>query len=187
MFTLVHNFSSLSTYKTLFSLICRASTLAHPASRRQDDTSTYTADLLAESALPLFASFLSTFHAQVDFLEETFFTTQLPSLEQHLLDSLGHLSQALSDALPAWEELGARDAQVAGVWREVVRRWDALAKATTAKFGWDLGIIRGSRAKYLSTAGRSQRDDDEVDLEDLEEGEDAPVVVDDKGLQEYYG
>ncbi|GAA5891201.1 hypothetical protein JCM8208_002538 [Rhodotorula glutinis] len=185
LFTLVHNFSSLSTYKTLFSLVCRASTLARPSSRR-DASSPYTADLLADSALPLFASFLSTFLAQVEFLDETFFTTQLPSLEQHLVESLGHLSDALSDALPSWEELGARDEAVAGVWREVVKRWDALAKSTTAKFGWDLGIIRGSRAKYLSAAGRSKRDEDEVDLEDLEEGEDAPVVLDDDALHDFY-
>lgn len=72
------------------------------------------------------------------------------------------------------------------MWREVVKRWDALAKVTTAKFGWDLGIIRGSRAKYLSAAGRSKRDEDEVDLEDLEEGEDAPVVVDGDALQDVY-
>lgn len=181
----MHNFSSLSTYKTLFSLVCRASTLARPSSRR-DASSPYTADLLADSALPLFASFLSTFLAQVEFLDETFFTTQLPSLEQHLVESLGHLSDALSDALPSWEELGARDEAVAGVWREVVKRWDALAKSTTAKFGWDLGIIRGSRAKYLSAAGRSKRDEDEVDLEDLEEGEDAPVVLDDDALHDFY-
>ncbi|BGP42201.1 hypothetical protein JCM10449v2_006206 [Rhodotorula kratochvilovae] len=186
LFSLVHNFSSLSTYKALFSLICRASTLARPTSRR-DTSSPFAAELLTDSSLPLFASFLSTFHAQVDFLEPTFFSTQLPSLEQHLLDSLLHLSNALSDALPAWEELGARDANVAGVWREVVKRWDALATLTTAKFGWELGVIRGSRAKYLSREGRSRRAEDEVDLEDLEEGEYAPVVVDDEGLQELYG
>ncbi|GAA6055121.1 hypothetical protein JCM3770_007451 [Rhodotorula araucariae] len=186
LFSLVHNFSSLSTYKALFSLICRASTLARPTSRR-DTASPYIADLLSDSSLPLFASFLSTVHAQVDFLEPTFFSTQLPSLEQYLLDSLAQLSNALSDALPAWEELGARDANVAGVWREVVKRWDALATLTTAKFGWELGVIRGSRAKYLSRDGRSRRAEDEVDLEDLEEGEDAPVVVDDEGLQALYG
>ncbi|KPV73637.1 uncharacterized protein RHOBADRAFT_54834 [Rhodotorula graminis WP1] len=161
LFTLVHNYSSLSTYKALFALVCRASTLARPSSRR-DAASPYTRDLPADSALPLFASFLSTFLAQVDFLDESFFATQLPSLEQHL------------------------DEAVAGVWREVVKRWDAVAKLTTAKFGWDLGVIRGSRAKYLSASGRSKRDEDEVDLEDLEEGEDAPVVLDDDALHDLY-
>ncbi|GJN92467.1 hypothetical protein Rhopal_005497-T1 [Rhodotorula paludigena] len=186
LFSLVHNFSSLSTYKSLFSLICRSATLVYPPSSRPTTTS-LPSPLLSTTSLPLFASFLSAFHAQVDFLDETFFSAQLPSLEQHLLDSLAELSQALSDALPAWEDLGAHDAAVAGVWNEVIRRWDALAALTTAKFGWDLGVVRGSRAKYLSAGGRAQRAADEVDLEDLEEGEDAPVVLDEEGLGEYYG
>ncbi|BGP18564.1 hypothetical protein JCM10213_003027 [Rhodosporidiobolus nylandii] len=179
-FSLLHNFSSLTVYKSLFSLICRSTTLARPPSQRESGI-VLPSSILEAASLPLFASFLALFHSQVDFLEPDFFTTQLPSLKAHLLDSLTVLSQALSDALPSWLALSQTDEKVAGVWKEVVKRWDALAALTMAKFGWDLGVIKGSRARY-TTEGRTQREEDEIDLEDLEEGEDAPVIVDEEGL-----
>ncbi|GAA5823056.1 hypothetical protein JCM11251_007468 [Rhodosporidiobolus azoricus] len=181
LFTLLHNFSSLSVYKSLFSLICRSIALARPPSARTS-TDSLPSPVLEAASLPLFASFLSIFLSQVNFLESDFFTTHLPSLERDLLDSLAVLSQALSDALPAWVELGTKDPKVAEVWAEVVKRWDGLAAVTMEKYGWDLGVIRGSRAGYLTGEGRSRREGDEVDFEDLEEGEDAPVIVDDEGL-----
>ncbi|GAA5912724.1 hypothetical protein JCM6882_005772 [Rhodosporidiobolus microsporus] len=181
LFTLLHNFSSLSVYKSLFSLVCRSTTLAHPPSSRTS-TGSLPSSVLDAASLPLFASFLFLFLSQVTFLEADFFTTHLPSLEKDLLDSLAVLSQALSDALPSWLDLGAKDPKVAEVWKEVVKRWDALAALAMEKFGWDLGVIRGSKAGYLTGAGRPQREEDEVDFEDLEEGEDAPVIVDDEGL-----
>jgi hypothetical protein len=45
------------------------------------------------------------------------------------------------------------------------------------KFGWDLGLIEGSKARY----GKLKEELDqggEVPFEELEEGEDAPVIVD---------
>ncbi|GAA5859061.1 hypothetical protein JCM8547_003987 [Rhodosporidiobolus lusitaniae] len=184
LFSLVHNFSSLIVYKSLFSLICRSSALAHPPSSRPDCCS-LPSPLLSTSALPLFASFLALVYSQVDFLEPSFFSTQLPSLEAHLLDSLAILSQSLSDALPAWTHLAQEDPNVASVWKEVIKRWDALAALTQERFGWDLGVIKGSRAGYTTAApgqGRVWHDADEQDLDELEEGEDAPVIVDEEGL-----
>ncbi|GAA6038389.1 hypothetical protein JCM8097_007624 [Rhodosporidiobolus ruineniae] len=180
LFSLLHNFSSLTVYKALFSLLCRSSTLAHPPSSRS--STTLPSPTLNSASLPLFASFLALFHAQLAFLPDDFFTTQLPSLEQHLLDSLAALSNALSDALPAWTAAGETDAAIAEVWKEVIKRWDALAQLAMGKFGWDLGVVKGSRARYTVAEGRAKREEDEVDLEDLEEGEDAPVIMDEEGL-----
>ncbi|GAA6003873.1 hypothetical protein JCM10207_006446 [Rhodosporidiobolus poonsookiae] len=181
LFSLLHNFSSLTAYRSLFSLICRSTSLAHPLSTRPTSTP-LPSPTLSSASLPIFASFLSALTAQIDFLESTFFSTQLPALESHLLDSLTVLSQALSDALPAWVALGEKDPAIAGVWKEVVKRWDGLAALSMEKYGWDLGVIKGSRAQYTAPQGRSQREEDEIDLEDLEEGEDAPVIIDDEGL-----
>ncbi|GAA5969409.1 hypothetical protein JCM11641_008107 [Rhodosporidiobolus odoratus] len=181
LFSLLHNFSSLTVYKSLFSLICRAATLARPPTQRPSAT-TLPSPILSVASLPLFASFLSALSSQVDFLEPSFFATQLPALEAHLIESLAVLSHSLSDALPAWLALAETDKNVADVWREVVKRWDALAALTQEKFGWDLGVIRGSRAKYTVARGRAKREEDEIDLEDLEDGEDAPVIVDEDGL-----
>lgn len=184
LFSLLHNFSSLTVYKSLFSLLCRSISLVYPPSSRPSSTP-LPSPTLSTAALPLFASFLSLFAAQVEFLDSTFFSTQLPSLEAHLLDSLSALSTSLSDALPAWLVIAQDDPHVERVWKEVIKRWDALAAITSEKFGWDLGIIRGSRAKYTTAAagqGRVYKEEDELDFEELEEGEDAPVIVDDEGL-----
>jgi A1 cistron-splicing factor AAR2 len=121
----------------------------------------------------------------VSFLDSTFFSTHLPSLESHLLESLTVLSTSLSDALPSWVALAHDDSNIAGVWKEVIKRWDALAAVTSEKFGWDLGVIKGSRAGYATAApgqGRTWKEYDEMDFEELEEGEDAPVIVDEEGL-----
>lgn len=191
LFSLLHNFSSLTVYKSIVSLICRSATLVQPPPVRPPSAA-LPSPLLSDASLPLFASFLSVFLAQVQFLEGDFFATQLPSLERDLLDSLSALSQALSDSLTQWTAIGEKEPGTATVWKEVVKRWDDLAAATMERFGWDLGVIKGTRAEYLVQGGRVERAEDEVDLEDLEEGEDAPYVVDDEGLRggddvdEYY-
>ncbi|GAA5874777.1 hypothetical protein JCM3774_003435 [Rhodotorula dairenensis] len=180
LFALLHNFAALGVYRSLFALICRASVLTLPPSDRPA-LDKLPSPLLTTSSLPLFASFLASVHAQVSFLESDFFSTQLPSLEQHLLDSLAVLLQSLSDAQPAWSRIRERDAGAASVWAEVVKQWDALAKTSMAKFGWDLGVIRGTHAPYTAPGGRVERDDGEVDLEDLDSGDEAPVILDENG------
>ncbi|GAA6011149.1 hypothetical protein JCM11491_006741 [Sporobolomyces phaffii] len=179
LFTLVYNFSALTSYKSLFSLICRASLLAHPSSSRpRDCDSTLPSPLLtSETTLPLFASFLAVIESQMAFLEPTFFSTQLPSLESHLVSSLSHLRAALSDASPHWYAL-ASDSPASPIWTTLVARWNALAATTMERFGWDLGLIEGSKAKYGRLKTRLDSGDGQVPFEELEEGEDAPVIVD---------
>lgn len=48
------------------------------------------------------------------------------------------------------------------------------------KFGWELGLIRGSKAKYGELEKEYQQGG--VPFDELEEGEDAPVIVDLEGL-----
>ena len=148
LFVLVHNHSALETYESLLSLLCRS----HYA-------------LMPESVLlPLFVVFVETVTAQLSFLPPDFFSTQLPSLERFLLDSLEALKRGMEDALPAYPTDHV-------VWKAMLDRWTRLADTTVERFGWQLGMVRGSRHRFVST------EDDGVAIEDLEEGEDAPVIV----------
>lgn len=105
----------------------------------------------------------------------------MPSLDCHLLEELDALNSSLSDAAAEWATREGEEGYE--VWREVVRRWDALANVAVEKFGWELSMIKGSRGRKHGYEGEQiKRDpgvysDDEVDLDDLEEGEDAPVIV----------
>lgn len=61
------------------------------------------------------------------------------------------------------------------VWRYTIERYNDLAALTMTRFGWSLGMIKGSRKH-----GYGQDivvGENEVDFEDLEEGEDRPVIV----------
>ncbi|GAA5963392.1 hypothetical protein JCM3765_003052 [Sporobolomyces pararoseus] len=180
LFTLVYNFSSLSTYKSLFSLICRSSILTQPSStRRPIDTPQGETLLPSETTLPLFASFLSVLESQLSFLDSNFFSTQLPSLESHLLSNLSHLRRSLSDSSTDWYSL-PQDSPASSIWNTLVNRWNQLTAITMEKFGWELGLIEGSKARYgeLERMKEKAGGGGEVPFEDLEEGEDAPVIVD---------
>ncbi|GAA5890814.1 hypothetical protein JCM5296_003429 [Sporobolomyces johnsonii] len=215
--SLLHNFSSLSSYKSLFALLCRSSLLALPSSSRPPLPSLPSPLLDSDVTLPLFASFLSLFLAQLEFLDPDFFATQLPALETHLVAELEHLRVALSDASAAWQSLAqpalastsplpsSSSAGPAAVWRTLVARWNALAATAMEKFGWDLGLIEGTKARYFElrqakpkkreagALGSEWEDEEEegdgggIPFEELEEGEDAPVIVDlEEGVRGVY-
>ncbi|GAA5897504.1 AAR2 splicing factor family protein [Sporobolomyces salmoneus] len=178
LFTLVFNFSALTSYKSLFSLLCRSSLLTHPSTSRPSLSSS--TDLLPSSTtLPLFASFLQVLHSQFSFLDPSFFSTQLPSLESHLLSSLSSLRSSLSDAAPEWYAL-PNDSPAREIWDTLVGRWNELAAMSMERFGWELGLIEGTKAKYTELTRKEEEGDGEgeVPFEELEEGEDAPVIVD---------
>lgn len=103
----------------------------------------------------------------------------MPSLDTFLLAELDALNSSLSDASAEWS--AKQGAEGHEVWLQVVKRWDAMTALAMEKFGWQLGMIKGSR-RGAAVVEQLKRDtgvysDDEVDLEDLEEGEDAPVIV----------
>lgn len=122
------------------------------------------------------------------FLDSNFFSTQLPSLESHLLSNLSHLRRSLSDSSPDWYRL-PKDSPASSIWNTLVTRWNGVAAVTMEKFGWELGLIEGSKAKYgelrTSSSSRGNKEEvGEVPFEELEEGEDAPVIVDLEGVDE---
>ena len=116
--------------------------------------------------------FLSTFHAQLSFLDDAFFSEQMLGLDTFLLTELDLLRKALSDAAPEWPIV---DGQAATIWLLVVAKWDAVTALVMERFGWDVGVIKGTKSGHAG--GQVRRSEDEVDFEELEEGEDAPVIV----------
>ena len=181
LYTLLHNFSALSIYKSLFSLLCRSTSILLPPSARPLSTaSPYASSILTLESLPLYASFIQIFSDQLTFLDKEFFSVQMPGLDIFLLTELDFLLVTLSDASSHWNSIGGSGKEI---WRVLVGRWDEMTRISTEKFGWELGMIRGSRkrtgeelSKLNSASG--ERVEDEVDIEDLEEGEDAPIIVD---------
>jgi A1 cistron-splicing factor AAR2 len=162
----------------MFSLLCRSATLLQPITARRP--SIYLPALLVDESLPLFASFLTILIDQFEFLDPEFFAAQMPGLDNFLLDELDHFCTALSDAALEWNQLGSEGGAGVEVWKIIVERYVKFANLTSEKFGWQLGMIKGSRATgYASQlATRSGEREHEVDIEDLEEGDDAPVIVD---------
>lgn len=176
LFALLHNFSSLSVYKSLFSILCRStSLLLPPADRPPANGSPYAPTLLTLEALPLYASFFSILLDELAFLDDEFFSSQMPGIDIFMLNELDALCLSLSEASPHWNAVGGPGG---AIWRVVVERWDKITNVTTEKFGWQLSMIKGSKRHGYPGAQRTREQEDEVDLEDLEEGEDAPVIVD---------
>lgn len=117
----------------------------------------------------------------------------MPGLDLHLLTELDHLCAALSDAAKEWNSRDnssststSSGSGEADVWRTVVERWDRLAAQTMERFGWELGMVKGSRKHgYAGEQKRREVEKEEkveewtgeVDLEDLEDGEDGPVIL----------
>lgn len=162
--------------------------------------------LSSNVTLPLFASFLAVVDAHLRYLEPDFFSLHLPSLEQDLVAHLERLRVALSDAAPLWldkttafarsssssskkeDDGGVAAAELVGeVWSTLVKRWNALGAIAMEKFGWDLGMIAGTRAPPRPPSRRDDHDDtgegdsEGIPFDELEEGEDAPVIVDLEG------
>lgn len=103
----------------------------------------------------------------------------MPGLDIFLLTELDFLLVSLSDASSHWNSIGGTGEEI---WRVLVGRWDEMTRISTEKFGWELGMIKGSRKRSsgeeLSRLSREVERENEVDIEDLEEGEDAPIIVD---------
>ena len=77
-----------------------------------------------------------------------------------MLNDLAELRTNIGRALSAWAAAG-QDAAPAPPHEALVHAWRALCTQTRAHFQWDLdGVL-----------------DEEAEADDLEEGEDAPVVV----------
>lgn len=123
--------------------------------------------------LPFYACFLTLFHAQLAFLDDAFFSEQMPGLDLFLLGELDALREGLSDAAREWQIATGGQADV---WTLVVAKWDAVTALAMERFGWDVGVIRGTKMGFAG--GQVPRGDaEDVDIEDLEDGEDAPVFV----------
>ncbi|SCV71477.1 BQ2448_3065 [Microbotryum intermedium] len=177
LFTQLHNFSSLPIYTSLIQLISQSSSIYSP-----DHAS-------SSSSLPMLASHLSILRYQLLSLDDEFFSLHLPSLSTTLTKSLQDLQKNLSDVSQTWlREIGT---SAFVIWQEVVKRWDRLTADVMERFGWEVAAIRGGMLMGSNliedSVGRVPRGMENAQLgwdddDELEEGEDAPVVVE---LDEY--
>lgn len=148
--------------------------------------------MIQKACLPLYKSFLTLFKIQLDFLEDTFFSTELPDLETFFLDQLSALQSNLQEAGLDWELIDSNSltdqAGAKSIWNLIIIEWDSIINLSMKKFGWNLESIRLGKSRRDAQRLENQfidpsavntvgRDDDEIDLEDLEEGEDGPVIV----------
>ena len=85
------------------------------------------------------------------------------------------MENSLLEAQAEWK--GTVDqAGPARVFELVVDAWETMRKTGSDRFGWDLGSLR-KKTGAGSSGGGWKREEGEVDIEDLEDGEDGPVIV----------
>lgn len=161
LFVQVNNAAALEHWAALLSLFCRASTrLGAPSHYELHPCEWDTAPASAAPQLDAHIAFLRVLHAQFAALPPTCWSEDLASHEPRVLSDLAELRTNIGRALSAWAAAG-QDAAPAPPHEALVHAWRALCTQTRAHFHWDLdGVL-----------------DEEAEADDLEEGEDAPVVV----------
>lgn len=167
LFRFVNNAAALSHWTALIALFCRASTQLgapgfhelHPAERDADEAPTY-----AIPQLEAHLAFLRVLIAQLKALPENCWVSELSSSEKQVLTDLLALRSNISRSLGAWaaQLVGPRPCeQPAPPHEQLLQAWRVLAHTCT-RFDWDLDAEL----------------DEEAEADDVDEGEDAPVVVD---------
>jgi hypothetical protein len=112
-------------------------------------------------------SIVKLLHAQFNWLQQDFFSVELPESEGWfrgaLMDDLQITIDAASSHAEHWNPA------VSQVWSEVHERWTALLALVSDKFGWEQDA---KPAKKIKIGGWVEEDDEEEDEEDR------PVFVD---------
>jgi A1 cistron-splicing factor AAR2 len=164
--TQLHNFSALEAYKRYISLMCRSSSTLLPEST----------GLSPSEGLPLVASFLSqVLLPHLERVRQEFFEEDLPDLDVFLLEELSVLRLALRAAQRHYESASDKTS-----FAQAREAWYNLRQAVDTRFGWKLGGLESDEAASAQKGGKlhynllSQPDEED---EYVEEGEDAPVVV----------
>ncbi|GAA95191.1 uncharacterized protein L969DRAFT_92079 [Mixia osmundae IAM 14324] len=184
LFTLVHNFSALDSWKSIVSLLCQSYSILGPA-REDFDKRPVVPKYVA---LRMYQTFLSTvLPAQLASLRTEFFDEDLPGLDAFLHDELVRLRDTLRSLESAWSA-PALPTNETGAWSDVCAGWQSLSVQTYERFGWELG----SSSKPLPIPATSLRTPSKTQLhynllqdpdDDgyIEEGEDAPQLVETDG------
>lgn len=187
IFTQLQNFSALDSYKAYLSLLCRCTSTFLPSSTGLPPSRSIAlySKLLLQVILP-----------HIEHLRLEFFDQDLPGLETFLQAELGHLRMSLrvayrhyyqgntySGHLAAPQTIDEEDVQqsLAISFKQLCQAWDQLRVAAESRFGWQLGRLEPDDVTMLRRQkGRleynllAQADDED---EYIEEGDDAPVVV----------
>lgn len=157
LFSLLHNFASLEAYKRLISLHCRSPSIFSPTA-----SSELPSPLPRPTILKHLTSLLrDILIPQLNFLRPEFFSEDMPGLDIFLIGELSALRLNLQVGLR-----GAGKRTEDEGWEDVLGAWSLLRNLADTKFAWELERVDQMSAVH----------EDDLGLE-LEEGEDAPVVV----------
>jgi hypothetical protein len=155
IFLYVQNFAGLLAYKRLLSLCARCEELFQDL----DDVSPAEGVTLTRESIGQFYSLLiKTLEVHIKVVPETFFTVELAGtgMEDFWFAEIETLIRNYGS--------NARRGDV-----ELDSAIGSLSETVRSKFGWDLPDLRSVR--------RKAEEDEDDDGDELEEGEDAPVVV----------
>ena len=178
LLTQLHNFSALTIYKLIVSLLCRSVAVLQPAI-----SASPTSSLPIERSLPLYTAFLQRgLRPHLQYLRPEFFDADLPGLDNFLQDELAALRLSLRAARRQYAS--TPPAPGAELFGHLERVWESVRAIAQSKFGWILGGLAQDGWDDLrrSTEGKTRIEynllaqGDEED-EYTEEGEDAPVIV----------
>lgn len=178
LLTQLHNFSALTIYKLIVSLLCRSVAVLQPATSPSP-----TSSLPVERSLPLYTAFLQRgLLPHLQYLRTEFFDADLPGLDNFLQDEFAALRLSLRAARRQYA--GASPSPGGELFSHLERAWESVRATAQSKFGWTLGGLTQDGWDDLrrSTEGKTRIEynllvqGDEED-EYTEEGEDAPVVV----------
>jgi A1 cistron-splicing factor AAR2 len=188
IFTQLHNFSALDSYKSLLSLFSRSISVFLPSSN----------GLPPVRSIPLYISLLDeVLLPHIEHLRAEFFEQDLPGLDGFIQEEVANLRISLRAAyrhyFPESTQTGRTTAQVtisqssdednnlSIQFKKLCEAWERLRIASENRFGWlfgrlepdDVTLLRQQKGRIEYNLLAEADEDDEY----REEGDDAPVVV----------
>ena len=143
------SFSALMVYRRLLTLFCQSSSILHVSTALLDGEA-------RKGVRNMYMDLLGTVGAQLAALPASAFETELPDMDVFYLDTIASLRVNLMAAVGGWTD--DEQSQVDTAWRD-------LQQTARGAWRWDIGPL-------------TQASEIAEELEDEEEGEYAPTIVD---------
>lgn len=161
LFLQANNSAALDHWLALITLFCRASSrLGAPSHYDLHPCEREDAQRVDAPQLDAHIAFMQLLTAQLGALAPEAWAEDLATSEPRVLTDLAELRANIARALGAWAAT-PHAAERTPPHEALLRAWCALSAATHARFQWTLDAVL----------------DEEAEADELEEGEDAPVIV----------
>ncbi|WFD07352.1 hypothetical protein MVES1_002715 [Malassezia vespertilionis] len=166
LFLQANNAEALAYWVELLTLFSRASSRLGAPGRYElhpcewDDTMR-TSTPLRVPQLDAHIAYIRTLAAQFAAMPPTIWTEELSTAEARVLKDLAQLRANIARALGTWAALQHEPNLPTPPYEQLLAQWRAMANTCVTRFGWTLDTVL----------------DEEVEADELEEEDDAPVVV----------